>query len=249
MTEPIEPGAGAADIDALVRDRAAVRVDLPEPMLEAMLQQARALTVERRPTLRDRLRELPSSARVVLVLTTVLGTSSVLAGASPRDDLAALWRLDLVVWGSVLLLVTVGSVLAVLRGMHRRPLGPIEVVLAALGLGLPVLLSLLPGLLPGVALPDGEAMAMHRACFAGSGLIAGPTAALALSLVRDDKPPLARVFAAAGAGGAAAFLAQALHCPWSDMAHLLVSHASVGVAVAAVAVAVTRMMSGGDPAR
>lgn len=246
MTEPNQPDVGGADIDALVRDRASVRVDLPEPMLEAMLHQARSMTVDRRPTVRDRLRELPSTARVALVLTTVLGTSSVLAGLGPRDDLAALWRLDLLAWGIVLLFVTVGSVLSVLRGMHRRPLGPVEVVLAALGLGVPVILSIVPGLLPGEAAPAGAEMAVHRACFAGSGLIAGPTAALALVLVRDDKPPLARVFAAAGAGGAAAFLAQALHCPWSDTVHLLVSHASVGLAVAAVAVAVTRMVHGGD---
>lgn len=209
-------------------------VDPPSPSeLDAMFAAVAAETVDRPPGALTRLRELPTAARVAVATAAVLvviGLAAAVMGV--RGDLGgdATARFALALGGVVVLFV--GLVAVSLRGIGARPLGwrawgAIGVALAA-----PLALAAAPWLWRTQAAGPG-AETVFGACGA-TGLLAGAlTAAIVWVFQRDGRGAPWRAFAAVAAGGLTAFVLLQLGCPSTDLVHLVVSHASAGVLLAA----------------
>jgi hypothetical protein len=119
-----------------------------------------------------------------------------------------------------------------LRPIDRGPARP-SVVVAALAL--PVALSFAP-LWPGIAWNSKDPMpwAVYEHCLVRALIAAVATTLLLLALDRSPRPSLGRRLAAAAAGGAAGFASLMATCVLVEPAHLLVAHATPGVALAAL---------------
>ena len=85
----------------------------------------------------------------------------------------------------------------------------------------------------GVAVPEGMFMAKAVACFVFGGVIALPLLLWAGLLDRGGAPTRNQGlwWSSAAVAALAANLGLQLHCPITDRAHLLASHATVGVAL------------------
>jgi hypothetical protein len=126
----------------------------------------------------------------------------------------------------VVLAVSIISLFLSLRPVHRPPLNGLAWVAVCTILVLPVAVSLVPGLLPGMA---GEVPHIaHLMCGGGGLVIALPVTSLVLLLDRSREPSAWRVMFAAGAAGLAAFGVGHWYCPSVDPTHLLVAHAALG---------------------
>ncbi len=244
MNQDTTPGPDAATPRVLDGARAR-RGDGDARDLDALFDRIASETVDRRPTLRDRLLELATPLRVGLVLLAVLGLAAIvlgLFGVRPALSGPELWRF-LALQGGVLGASLVGVALA-LRPTWRRPLGPLGWSVGLALVALPLLLSVVPGLWPGMARPV-PAIADVMCGVAGL-LVALPATAVVLLFERDRRTPAWRVLLAAGAAGLAAFAMGQAHCPAVHPAHLLISHAGHGVlagVVALLALTVSRRLS------
>lgn len=232
-------GTGVPEVDALLaEDREAITL-LPKPAFDDLFDEIEAETVGKRPGLRDRLRELGTPVRIVLVLLVMAGGSASFLGlVGARGDLSSAEGLWL---GALQVLLLVGSVSAVamsLRPLSRPGLGVLAWVGAGAALLAPVLLSLVPGLWPGYT--HAAPMIGHFICGVGGMIVAAPVAVAVLVLDRGDRPSPWRVLLAAGSAGLLAYGVGHWHCPMVHPTHLILAHASHGVLIGGAVLLLTR---------
>ena len=225
--EPIPP--------PLHEDRLSYGSDVDPALFDALFAAVSEQTVAKAPTARDRLRELPSTARVMLAslgLSLLIGVAVAVAGVRP--DLGAG---DLVGFGGALIpiaAVTIAAIATTLRGAHLPARARLTFAVGTLAVSLPLALVLVPGLWPGGTRLGYETPLAHVGCAITGLLSAVGAAGLVLSFTRATSPRLTRLFTAGGAGGLAGFAILQLHCPVADIDHLLLAHAPVGLAAGLV---------------
>jgi hypothetical protein len=221
-------------------DRRVYTAPLPDAELESLFSDIAAITVDENPGLLGRLQQSATPLRVLAgtglgavlcaVVVSILGMRGDLSGVSGRRMLAML---------VVMTLMGVGSMLLSLRSLHQRTLESYAWLLAGLSLLLPVCLSLIPGLWPGVTSPE-HLMPWESGCFWFGTVVASLTGAGVLLLQRSRALAGWRVLSAAAAGGFAGFVTQQLFCPANDTWHLLTTHGMLGLVVCALLLTVVR---------
>ncbi len=203
--------------------------------MDAVFAGLAADTVDKKPSLRDRLRELSTPVRVALGVSGALVMVAVMSltmGVRPGLGGEALLRYALVVTSIAGLVAASFSVS--LRGLHQRQLGATGWVIISLALLVPLALALIPEIWSTgapMAMMAGDGMDMCLPLGLATGAL---TTAVAWVFQRQDFPLIYRLLAAAGGGGLTAFAMLQLHCPATDPTHLLVTHAGVGLVLAAV---------------
>lgn len=225
----------------LEEDRQHLRHDnLDAASADALFLSIAAQTVDKAPTWRDRLRELPTPRRVILgslAMVALVGALVLSMGVRPGLSGGAAVRFSVALVG-ILALAAATTALS-LRGYHRRPLG--GWVWAALGAAIagPIILALIPGLWSTSAGALGHGHG--AACFA-MGAVTGLLIGTAIyCLQRADRPAPWRLASAGAVGGLTAFVALQLHCPSQAMGHILAGHASVGLVLAGLGVLYARL--------
>ena len=182
-------------------------------------------SVGRETGLRAWLRSRPSTLRFQLLALCVVA----LVGAGSmryRPDLAAYPVARMVIllgayFIAVLLALGKELSLAVRRGKVAD-----YAALAAFGLGLPFLAAFAPATEASrLAGPEGA-----LGCFLYGAMFTLPLGILLWAFDRDDRPTLRTVCLSAAALGLSANLMLELHCPSGHPLHLLLGHASIGLA-------------------
>lgn len=229
------------DPKPLPRDRRDAYPPLADDAMASIFDAVADQTVDADPTLRDRARELPTPARAtVAVGAAVMACLAFVTLQGWRSDLGSIDVARFAVTSVVLVLIGASASAVTLRGLHRGPMKAAPYLVVTL-LGLPALVSMIPGAFEGV--PDAVPAIAHVTCGAGS-LVAAMISALALLFFdREDRPTLLRIGSAAAAGGVFGFVAQLSHCHMVHPMHLLIGHASAGVLVGALLVVVERFRS------
>lgn len=208
-------------------DRRHFEAPLSEENFNQMFSAIVDQTVDADPSLFDRLREMSTPRRIALGLGVgVAAGGIVLTMLGIRGDLA-----DGGMLMATILLATAGlgglSVAISLRGMHQRSLGSAVWLLSGLALLSPLVLAAVPGLWPGQ--PADFLMPWQTPCFWFGSAVAISSASAVALLQRSNRPPLWRVFTAAGAGGCAGFVVQQLFCPANDVWHQVTAHGFLGL--------------------
>jgi len=213
VTEPTPP-------PALLADLAPADVDV-----DAMLSRFAAETLERPPTLRQRLAELPlGQKRAASAVAMGLIAAIWLGAVGLRSDapLTAAWAAVAV----TLAALAAAPFLASTRPLWAPPPRWSELRLA-LGLAaLPALAATLPGVWPG----DPTGLGVHALCF-GNGLVLAALLTAAPLALQAGRLSAARLALAGASAGLIAFAFQELHCPYGGLAHVLLTHGSLGAAL------------------
>ncbi|PKN53844.1 MAG: hypothetical protein CVU56_29705 [Deltaproteobacteria bacterium HGW-Deltaproteobacteria-14] len=215
--------------------------DLAPGDLADLFSRVAAETVDRPPTLRDRLRELSTPVRIALAVGGALIMVTVaLLIVGIRTDLTGQAMARYAVAMAAIAGLMGAAFAASLRGAHQRPLRWWTWVLVVTALLVPLALAVMPWLWEGdgVIRPSGHA---HPFGMCGvMGLVTGAlTAAVAWAFQRESWSVTSRLVAAVAGGGLTAFAMLQLHCPSGDATHLLIGHSSAGLMLAAVAVGAT----------
>lgn len=203
--------------------------------LDAMWRRLEPETVSAKPTLRRRLSEMPTPRRVGLVVgaTLAVATIMLLALGGARGDLISGGLVLRYALAMVGLAVLAGAVFAVaLRGAHEPRLGPRAWIVVALGVLVPLVLSLVPSVWQPAA---GTTEPVIYGCPLIGGVLGIFAAVLAYFFQRSTTPTAVRVVASAAGGGVIAFAMLQLHCPADDVEHLVLGHASVGIILVVLA--------------
>ena len=209
-------------------------LDVPALELDAMWSRISAETVQAKPTLLSRLRELPTPRRIGLAvgstLLLVVLLIAVMGARGGLDGTSVMLRVGITLFG---LAVLAASVFAVaLRGAHQRPLGWRGWTLVAAGVAVPLALSLLPALWHDHT-PTTEVLVLGCNVI---GCVTGFAAAIIVWIFqRTTTPVTMRVLASAAGGGIVAFAMLQVHCPADNVEHLIVGHSLVGVLLVAAA--------------
>jgi ABC-type transport system involved in cytochrome c biogenesis permease component len=182
--------------------------------------------VERETGLRAWLRSRPSGLRFQLIALSVILVVLVAGGMLHRPDFAAYPVLRLVILlGSyfIAVLLAVGKELTFpARSGKLLDYAP----LVLFGLGLPFLAAFAPATEQSrQAGPEGA-----LGCFLYGALFTLPVGILLWAFDRDDRPTLRTICLSAAALGLSANLVLELHCPSGHPLHLLLGHASLGLA-------------------
>jgi hypothetical protein len=171
------------------------------------------------------LRSRPTKVRFFVALLSVLGAVA-LGVVHPRRDLA-----DYPAARLYLLLALYALGIAVAFGkelflsVRRGSLSDYS-WLAAAALGLPFLVAFAPPTEASRAFgPEGA-----FGCFGYGALLTLPTAALLWAFDRDDRMSFRTVCLSAASLGLSANLILELHCPSANLTHVLLGHASLGLA-------------------
>lgn len=199
--------------------------------LDALFAGIASETVDRPANLRDRARELPTSTRVSIAVagTLALMVAYTLA-VGVRGDLDTAGWMQFGATSLALTAFSVACAALTLRGLHQSPLHETTWKVGVAAVLLPAIVSLVPGLIPGVLL-DHPPMSAHLACGLG-GLLAGVVSAVALLFFsREDVVDPWRILTVSGAGGMLGFVAQGAHCAMINLPHLLFAHALYGVVI------------------
>lgn len=182
-----------------------------------------------------RLRSLPTGLRVLgaVAWAVIIVLASTLA--TPRSAYGPVPAQYLVLAVTVLAILTALAVRLDLRPLQVVPSGHASVLgMIAVGLAVPVALAVLPApgpqvtSLPGVGDTPAIVGCFLIGCGAGTLLILGLRA-----LDRGAHRSPTNVLLAAAAGGLLGNAALELHCPITTTVHLLLGHATVGIALAA----------------
>lgn len=185
------------------------------------------------------LRSRSRAERMAVVAVVVALEALLLFGLSRRVDWPVYppWRMVFAAGG--LVVVSLGLGWLALRPVWMRPLAwGVEVACAAVGIGFPLLLAVLPEV-PTVPRFDGAGPMFAARCF----FLGGALGAVVFVVARwlDRGPGTRWAWAAAGiAGGLSGALALQLECPVNHPWHLVTGHALPVVALALVALAVWR---------
>jgi hypothetical protein len=182
--------------------------------------------VTRETGLRAWLRSRPTRLRFGVAVASVLLVVGLAAALSRRPDFAEYPTARLVL---LLGVYSAGILLAFGKELYlsarRGSLGD-HVGLLAGALGLPFLIAFAPA--TEASRHAGPEGALN--CFLYGALLTLPTAALLWAFDRDDRPSMRTVCLSAGALGLSANLVLELHCASGNALHLLLGHASIGVA-------------------
>ena len=195
------------------------------PFPEELFGQLEA-SVARETGLRAWLRSRPSRVRFAVALISVLLASGASAALARRPDFGDYSDLRLVLLlGSYLAGIVVAFSKELFFSARRAsPADYSGLLLAALAL--PFLVAFAPATEASRAFgPEGA-----LGCFGYGALLTLPTAALLWAFDRDDRLSARTVCLSAAALGLSANLALELHCPSGNAVHLVLGHASVGVA-------------------
>lgn len=235
---PSSSDTPSSRVDDLLRRDAGTLDQVPVDELFGRVAQQ---TVDHTPTWRDRLRELATPARVGIVLVGLVGgAAAMLSLFGMRSDLDGVGLAWLAGVHALVLLASIVGLAFSLRPTHRPPVPVLAWLAVVLTLALPFVLSLVPGLVPGMS---GSVPALaHLMCGSGGLLVALPTTVLVLLLDRGSQPASWRVLLAAGASGLSAFGFGWWHCPSVDPMHLIGAHASLGVGLGLVTLGAVRLM-------
>ncbi len=224
-------------------DPAGLNDDQPSPAeLAALFDKVARDTVDREPTMRDRLRELPTRLRVVAAVGGALALCvGILAALGVRPVPAGEGLATYIVTLCCLVAMVSIAVATSLRGVHQRPVGRVAWALTALALVAPLGLAIIPGIWAGAEAPPAGMSGPGLGC-----LLTGLATAFGVGLVirlfqRSDRPADWRLTAMAGAGGLIAFTTVQLHCPSVDPLHLVVGHGTAGLILAAALLVVARL--------
>ena len=221
------------DMDSLRQlldeDVSAASAGTQSPMaFEAMFDELAAEVEAEEPTLRGRVRTMPTPARLALGAATGLCIGGiVLAFVGLRGDLGSLNlpRLAASV-GGVLAVGGVAAALA-LRGAHKAPLGPAGQIAAIIALAMPFISVVIPGFWEGMTVPREMAVIAILKCVALGSPIAVLTGTGVMLMTRWTRAPQTRLALAGVAGGCVGFAAQQLECPGADTMHMLLGHAGL----------------------
>ncbi|MFT7518885.1 MAG: hypothetical protein ACI9MC_001019 [Kiritimatiellia bacterium] len=244
LTDPPETPASEQSAtlvpEQLCDDRRAM-ADAESLDLDSMFETVAADTIDKSATWLDAFRELPTTTRVAIAGAGLLLPGVVLLGLmGVRTDLS---MFEVAQVSGLALLVSAGAFVAVilsLRPTWRSPLNGLGWAAAILTGLIPFVLSVIPGLWPGVAhVPHPIAYVM---CGMGGLLVAAPAAGAVLLLQRSDRTSPWRVMLGAGGAGLAAFVVSQLHCTLVDPGHMLLSHAGPGLLVGLAVLAFQRLM-------
>jgi hypothetical protein len=195
------------------------------PFEDALFERLEA-NVAREVGLRAWLRSRPTRQRFGVAVLSVLLVVALGGALRERSDFAEypatrLWLLLGVYSVGVLFACTKELYLSARRGSLADHVG---LLIAALGL--PFLIAFAPA--TEASRHTGAAGALG--CFLYGALLTVPTAALLWAFDRDDRPSMRTVCLSAVALGLSANLVLELHCPSGNALHLLLGHASIGVA-------------------
>jgi hypothetical protein len=198
---------------------------LPMPFPEELFNQLET-RVAGETGLRAWLRSRPTSQRFLVVALSVLVVVGVGGVVNRRPDFAGYpsARLTLLL-GIYLLGILVAFGKELFLYVRRSALGDyFGLVVAALAL--PFVIAFAPATDASLAFgPDGA-----LGCFSYGALLTLPTAALLWAFDRDDRLSTRTVCLSAAALGLSANLILELHCPNGNLRHVLLGHASLGVA-------------------
>lgn len=197
-------------------------------------------TVSEEPSLKHKLRDLPTRWRVTLAVAGafVVATLALLIGGM-RLDMGAQTVLRYVVAMLGIVVLTAATFAVSLRGHHQKPLGTVALVVVGLAVGVPVVLSVMPWLwAPPPEMADVPVSHFCLQLGISTGVISGGIAWL---FQRGDMNGWVRALSAAGGGGLVAFAMLQLHCPAHDATHLLIGHAGVGLFLVLVTAVVVAM--------
>lgn len=189
--------------------------------------------------LHARLRALPSWARA----TALVAIGGLLFAFQLFFDMrSGLVEYGLDVFGAVTLLLGAGLVwgaVRLVRGVSRPSRG--EVTLAFALLALPLLAMLVVPLGPLHEDPV-SAWGNPANCFSYGAALVLPIVALAWLFERRDRMPVAALVSAGALAGVAANLLLSAHCASVHLGHLLLGHASIGIAWALGLLLVSRLV-------
>jgi hypothetical protein len=184
-----------------------------------------------------RLRALPTSQRILVVLATMTAMTVLSVVLTPRPDLAEYPAVRMAVSLALLAVVTGAATWRLLRPLYAPPPSIwLSRALLVMGPLLPLALALIPIDHSGAHPGEGAAFAVQCSkCLAFGGFMGFPVLLLAL-LARRSRMDGAAVAALGGVAAAlTGDLALQLHCPITNPAHLIVGHALLVVVVAVVA--------------
>jgi hypothetical protein len=195
------------------------------PFEDALFERLEA-DVARETGLRAWLRSRPTRLRFALATLSVLVVVLLGGVLRPRSDFAEYPPTRLLLLLGVYgfgILIAFGKELhlSAQRGTFAAHFGWLSAAL-----GLPFLIAFAPA--TEASRHAGPAGALN--CFVYGALLTLPTAALLWAFDRDDQPSLRTVCLSAVALGLSANLLLELHCPSGNALHLLLGHASLGVA-------------------
>jgi hypothetical protein len=224
--------APGQDPDAFLHeDVKKYREGIPEVLVESLFERVRADTVDRPPSVRDRLRELSTTTRVAVavVALTLLGSMGTLGNL--RTDLGGVGLLAIGLACLGMFGLAVAAVELALRGLDHSVSQRRWRAFLALSLGMPLALSLVPGW-PGMDTSGSEWL--HHAVGCGTaGLAVSVVASIVVVVLqRSERAPLWRVAAAAVAGGLVGSTTRMLSCPAADVWHMGASHGGLALATA-----------------
>lgn len=234
-------GSPSTLVDGLLDEDRDALGDVSPALVDELFGRVAEDTLDRTPTLRDRLRELATPARVAVATFAAIGfAATMLAVLGTRSDLDAEGLAWLVGVHLFVLLGSIGGLVLALRPSHRRPLNSLA-WLAVAGLFLaPVVMAVIPGLIPGIG---GTVPTLgHLMCGGGGVLVALPATVVVLLLDRSSEPAAWRVLLASGAAGLLAFGFGHWHCPMVDPVHLIVAHGLLGAGIGVVALGLVRLV-------
>jgi hypothetical protein len=198
---------------------------LPLPFPDEFFNQIQA-RVAHETGLRAWLRSRPSKLRFLVAVLSVLLAITVGGALKPRPDFAAYPNLRLLVLLGIYCLgifVALGKELFL--SARRGSLADHFALLVG-ALALPFLIAFAPATEASRAFgPEGA-----LGCFSYGALLTLPTAALLWAFDRDDRLSLRTVCLSAVALGLSANLVLELHCPSGNLQHVLLGHASLGLA-------------------
>ena len=213
---------------------------LPSETLDEILASVHSQTIDEPPSARGQLRELSTAKRVLAVTGALVVTGAVSTLGLVRGDLTAS-ELGLV---ALLCAGLGGLMLAVvqlaLQGLHQATAQHARHAVLGLGLGTPLLASLLP-VWPG-ADTTGSGWLSHVAVCGALGLISSVLGAgIVVMFQRSDRGPLWRIASAGAAGGLAGMVARTISCPAGDVAHVALAHGQLALLTAALCVGVASL--------
>jgi len=199
------------------------------PPCDAMWASIDAAAREETSSMRGRLRALRTSTRVLIAVGfafVVAATFLLITGYRTDLTTQTVIRYGALMVGLLGLDALVFSV--ALRPAHRPPLRWQTTLAIAGGLLVPVILALLPDLwVDETTQPESEVFL----CIVPGVMTATVVSVLVWFLQRGTAPTWGRVLSVVVGGGVTGFAMLQMHCPARDAEHMLIGHASVGVAM------------------
>jgi hypothetical protein len=182
------------------------------------------------------LRSRPTSFRLGFGVILCLGIVLLTLALTPRPDIEVYPALRMLIVTSTLFLLLGVALSQGLRPLQRSATGA-QGLLLVLALLVPIVVAALPAAHSAHALSAGgigkALMPRALACFVFGVAFGLPLLVSMRMLDRLEHTTVARSLWAAAATGLLGNLALSLHCPLTHPAHLLLGHASVGIALAA----------------